>query len=100
MDDNVKYIVDTILKRIVPSKIYLFGSRASDSGLVDSDYDICIVLNERINRKQLIMNLYKDMARFGKPVDIIVEYEDEFEKKAMNKHLIYKDIIQGKLLYA
>lgn len=100
MDDNIKYIIDTILKRITPTKIYLFGSRASGNETINSDYDICIVVDKKINRKQLIMNLYKDMANFEKPIDLIVEYEDDFKREASNKYLIYNDIIDGKLLYA
>ena len=100
MDENVKYIVDIILKRINPVKIYLFGSRAKGNENTESDYDICILIKDKLNRNDLTMNIYKDLANFGKSVDIIIEYESEFNSNLSNKHLIYKDISEGNIVYA
>ena len=100
MDKNIEYIVEIILKRVKPYKIFLFGSRSIGCEQENSDYDICIVIKEKMNRNQLVMNLYKDLAVFDKSVDIIIEYETDFNKYSSNKYMIYKDISEGQLLYA
>ncbi len=100
MDDNIKNIVDIILKRVTPLRIYLFGYRSRTDFHSDSDYNICILVKDKINRNHLTMKLYKDFSGFNKSIDIIIEYDDEFNNNIDNKYMIYKDISTGKLIYA
>lgn len=99
MDTNTSYIVDSILKRISPSRVFLFGSRSRGEHNSESDYDICVLINEKVNRNHLAMELYKELSHFSKQIDIIVEYEDVFKINIDNKYMIYKDIAKGELIY-
>lgn len=56
MDDlNLKIIVDLVLRYYHPNRIILFGSRARGDHRPDSDYDICVEIDEYDNRMPVHM---------------------------------------------
>lgn len=99
MDVNTKNIVELILSKVDPYRIYLFGSRARNESDPDSDYDICILFDQAIDKISLAKLLYQSFALYPFAIDLIIETTDTFDTNISNKYMIYKDISTGTLLY-
>ena len=64
------------------SEVYLFGSRASETNLVTSDFDFIVVSNEfdGVKLEQRIGKI-QNLWNYSKDADIICLTEKEFNKK-------------------
>jgi len=92
--------VEVITRTADPDRIILFGSRARRDNKKQSDYDICVIKRGVVRRRDLAMQLYRDLYGVGAAVDIIVETPETFEELKENPFLIYHDIArQGKVIY-
>lgn len=90
-------IIEVITRSADPDRIILFGSRARKDNKKSSDYDICVLKHGVSRRRQLAMQLYRDLYGIGVPVELIVETPEMFEKIKDNPFLIYHAIAnQGK----
>jgi predicted nucleotidyltransferase len=93
-------IIEVITRSADPDRIILFGSRARKDNKKSSDYDICVLKHGVSRRRQLAMQLYRDLYGIGVPVELIVETPEMFEKIKDNPFLIYHAIAnQGKVIY-
>jgi predicted nucleotidyltransferase len=93
-------IVEIITRTADPDRIILFGSRARRDNKKQSDYDICVIKHGVTRRRDLAMQLYRDLYGVGAAVDIIVETPDTYEELKDNPFLIYHDVArQGKVIY-
>jgi predicted nucleotidyltransferase len=107
IDDADQQDMSLIVERLVdvyqPLRIYLFGSYAWGTPTVDSDYDICVIVessNEkkwdrsRVGRKALL----DIQRRHG--IDLIVYTAAEFERAASHPSTLASPIkLKGVLLY-
>jgi predicted nucleotidyltransferase len=78
----LRHTIGNVLKehQVEPLRIVLFGSRARDDFDKDSDWDVLVVIKERLTRKEkekISEMIRKRLARFLIPCDIIVKYADE-----------------------
>ncbi len=55
MDQKLQKAVDVLKREFSPSKLYLFGSRATDSFHENSDYDFMVVVPE--SKKDRLENM-------------------------------------------
>jgi predicted nucleotidyltransferase len=93
-------IVEIITQTADPDRIILFGSRARRDNKKQSDYDICVIKRGVSRRRDLAMQIYRDLYGVGAAVDIIVETPDTYEELKGNPFLIYHDIArQWKVIY-
>ncbi len=80
-----RIIKKTLLKYgYKPEIIYLFGSRVKGTATEDSDYDILVVLSEKIGikeKRKLAVKLYLELHKKFKyrSFDVIVKAKNEFE---------------------
>ena len=94
-DFNFYTKVKATVQEILPNaSILLFGSRAKDNYHKDSDYDLLIVSEVPISKKEKLDYESKiDKAlvwALDKPFDIILSTKKEFEKYKDSKgHIIY-----------
>jgi predicted nucleotidyltransferase len=96
----LRKIVEIITRTADPDRIILFGSRARRDNKKQSDYDICVIKRGVVRRRDLAMQLYRDLYGVGAAVDIIVENPETFEELKENPFLVYHDIArQGKVIY-
>jgi len=77
-------ILDDIVARLVhtyhPLRIYLFGSRATGTYRIDSDYDILLVVNNGASDElKTATPAYKCLWGIRAAVDVVVWTEHEFE---------------------
>lgn len=79
-DEILNEIVSRLVSRFQPSKVFLFGSRASGVARPDSDYDLLLVVKESdlqpFQRMQEAHRLLWDLHR---SVDVFIFTETEFE---------------------
>jgi predicted nucleotidyltransferase len=92
----------SIIRRINPEKIYLFGSYATESFDEQSDIDLLIIApsHERpLERRLKLRRMLSEYDRkFG--LDLLVYTPDEFEMlEKETSSFIYSAIKQGKKIY-
>ena len=101
-DMDLFIIKNAIVGKLSPLKIYLFGSYAKNTNTKYSDYDLCIIVDDKTKRKvdlsieaELSLVNVTNMA-----TDIIVIYEDEFlERSNYIGTLEYIVANEGELIY-
>jgi uncharacterized protein len=79
LDKNLLKIKNLLLKEFSPTKMYLFGSRANGQFRNDSDYDIAIIVPNRIGTR--LENMQKArLLLFEQELlgDVFVYTEQEF----------------------
>ncbi|BBL45240.1 nucleotidyltransferase [Nanobdella aerobiophila] len=74
-------------------KIILFGSRARGDYREDSDYDILIITEDKLD-KDLYDNLWCDIHYYlvnslNKSVDLLIVDNQEFDKRSKSKLFVY-----------
>ena len=96
----LKKIIDIITRSADPDRIILFGSRSKGTQTIESDYDLCVIKRGVKHRRQLAMELYRNLYGVGVPVDVIVETPETFDELRDNPFMIYHDIAhQGRIIY-
>lgn len=99
-DYTLKKIIETIVKKAKPEKIYLFGSRANGKARKDSDYDILVVKKTKLSRYKRIVNIYKLFGLRDFSLDVLVYTPNEInEWKNVTASFIHYVLKTGKLVY-
>lgn len=92
-------IVNRIIQKYCPEKIYLFGSFAWGKPTADSDIDLFIIKktkNDRYSRQLEVRKLIKGEL----PVDVLVYTPAEAAKRLQMGDFFIEDIYKkGKILY-
>lgn len=104
--------IDTLLDRIVkvivdkadPEQIILFGSRARGDVNSGSDIDLVVVeaapFGEGRDRRAEIARLYRALASFDIPTDLLVYSSDEAEYwRDSPNHVLARALREGFVLY-
>ncbi|MFO7828751.1 MAG: nucleotidyltransferase domain-containing protein [Bacteroidales bacterium] len=101
MIDNQK-IISTIKQKINESHpgliddVILFGSRVSGTPTVDSDYDVLIITNKKINwrTKDAIIDICYDISlEYDILIDSKIISRFELNNRFWGKHPLYTDAI-------
>jgi predicted nucleotidyltransferase len=79
-DKDLRRII-SIIKKINPEKIYLFGSYATDSSDEQSDIDLLIIAPSHDRPLERRLKLRKMLAKYDRKVglDLLIYTPDEFE---------------------
>ena len=102
--EQTPQLIDDLVRRIVaaahPLRIILFGSAARGTLGPDSDLDIMVVMPNGAHRAKTVRYLYRQIAGFGFPVDIVVATPDILQQHKDNIGLIYRTILaEGQEVY-
>jgi len=101
-DKELSKVVNVIIDKVLPQKIFLFGSRATNKADEKSDYDIFVLVKSCKHPRKTEKDLYYLLARegVGIPLDLLVDTEERFERLKGNRYLIYHEVEKyGKTLY-
>lgn len=80
--ENTKTINDSVFSAVEPSEIYIFGSYAKNAETSDSDIDICVVTNEKVNPLDVMTKIRLSLFdKLNKPLDIVVYNKNDFETR-------------------
>jgi len=111
MDDNItlykekielirSLILNSVSKDIL-KKIYLFGSYAYGNPTEESDIDICVIIENNINRKEVFMDISLNLLK-NKIIEFdLLVYREEVFNNIRNLDSVESTIIkEGILIYA
>ena len=103
-ENPLQEMVKAIVREVDPERIIMFGSRARGDSSLNSDTDLLIIKSEPFglhrSKWKEMSQLWSLVARFRKPVDLLLYSKDEVEKWRNSKnHVISKALSEGKILY-
>lgn len=102
--DVIPEVVNSIINKTQPKKVILFGSCGRRQITMNSDIDLCIVVEKDINMKERIelrsMLLLEMIDITDFEVDIFICTENEWNKKKTNQSTFIGKIFKGgEILY-
>ncbi len=81
MDTQLQEIVRRISEVLHPEKIILFGSRARGEAHPDSDYDLLIVYDGPLSKRDVKLAVRRLFSLPGFSMDLFVLSPDEYERQ-------------------
>ena len=102
IEKEINIILDTIVEKLSPLKIILFGSYAYGEPTIDSDIDLLVIVEKhKLPRYKRARELRKSL--WGKsfiPKDILIYTIDEIEKwKNVKESFVASILEKGKIIY-
>ncbi|MCP3958455.1 MAG: nucleotidyltransferase domain-containing protein [bacterium] len=103
-EDMLLQMARVIVREVEPERIVLFGSHARGSARPDSDVDLLVIEQEpfgklRSRRREAAL-LWRALARFPVPKDIIVYSQEEASEWSDSpSHIIAQALREGRVLY-
>jgi predicted nucleotidyltransferase len=103
-DELIKEMTETLVKKINPKQVYLFGSRASGGARPDSDVDLLVVVDQvfgpAFSRRAEVARIRKFLSEYKVPKDILVYGSDEIARwRDSRNHVVSHCLREGRLLY-
>ncbi len=99
---EIQNMVNTIVGEIQPLRIILFGSYATGKNSETSDIDLCIIekgtLDVKESRRKKTAQLYKTLACYAVPKDLLLFNENELTQEK-NQYILQTIQQQGQILY-
>jgi predicted nucleotidyltransferase len=100
----IREMVEAIVPISRPDQVVLFGSRARGEARVDSDVDLLVVVPRGFgagrSRRQELSLLWRALARFPVPKDILLYSRDEVLKwGASINHVVARALREGAVVY-
>lgn len=98
-------MAEAIVDTVHPEEIILFGSRAKGGSRPDSDVDLLVVMPDTEEatkyRRRLTGDIYRRLARFPVPKDILLYTRAEVEHwRHVRNHIVHSSLAEGRRLYA
>jgi len=79
----------------------LFGSRARGEEQVDSDFDLCIVVDDAIDTRSLYVRMMREIASADWSIDLMILTEADYARRLDEGWTVLKSISrEGRLVYA
>ncbi len=103
-DALLQRMVATIVKEVDPEQVILFGSQARGNAAKDSDVDLVVIeaapFGKERDRRAEAVRLWRALAGFRVPKDILVYSRDEVEywRHSLN-HVLARALREGRVLY-
>ena len=96
-------IVDRASKKgIIIDRIILFGSQARGNYRRESDWDIAIITNNKLEKStfwDFYITVKRELTKNGIPTDIIIIPKSTFEKKKIIGNVAYYANKEGKIIW-
>jgi len=101
--EKIELVRSIILKSVskdILKKIYLFGSYAYGNPTEESDIDICVIIENSINRKEVFMDISLNLLK-NKIIEFdLLVYREEIFYSVKNMDSVENTILkEGVLLY-
>jgi predicted nucleotidyltransferase len=96
----LKEVTRRIVRVAKPSRLLLFGSAASGRMTKDSDFDILVVVQGPVHRRQIAQEIYRNLHGVGVAVDVIVATEEDLRTYGQRAGTILRLALQeGRVIY-
>ncbi|MFQ5741028.1 MAG: nucleotidyltransferase domain-containing protein [Acidobacteriota bacterium] len=101
LENDIRRMVNRIVKRFHPERVILFGSHARGKGGPDSDVDLLVVMPVQGSKRQKAVEIGVALRDIRVPKDIIVTTPEEFEwRKEVVGTIERPAAREGEVLYA
>ena len=98
--NDIQLLVNTIVEKVKPVKVYIFGSYARGEQVWDSDLDILVELESVIDKLETQTEIRLALADCPVAIDIIAVSSAELARYSTVNGYIFKEAIsEGKQLY-
>ena len=98
--ENIPKIIEMIIREYQPVKVILFGSYAYGEPTRDSDVDLLIVTERRLNYEDTRKIRRSSLKNFSIPLQLVCVTDDEFmETKDVIGGITYPALKYGEVLY-
>ena len=77
-DPKLTEIVNKIVAAVKPTKIYLFGSRARGEAQKDSDYDLLLIHDGALSKRQVELVVYRIFNQLQFAADLFILTTEEY----------------------
>ena len=88
--------IKQIIKKLYPeSTVYLFGSYARNEQTTQSDIDLFVLFEDKLEiyqRKLIQSNIRKELAKFYIAADVLAAGKEEFEQNSILTNHIFSTI--------
>ncbi|MBM4048048.1 MAG: nucleotidyltransferase domain-containing protein [Planctomycetes bacterium] len=99
-EDTLREIIRRIVEVARPERIILFGSAARGELGPNSDVDL-LVIKSNVHRRQLAMQIYRNLIGVGQAVDVVVATPEDIERyKDCHALVIAPALRDGRVVYA
>ncbi len=99
-DPHLAALVAFVRREANPSRVVLFGSRASDTARDDSDYDLLVVVDEGTDARALLRRLYARKRGLPVSADFLVASEAHLARHVQTPGLVYEAALRsGRVVY-
>jgi predicted nucleotidyltransferase len=103
-DTALHTMISVIAQTVSPERVLLFGSHARGDATENSDVDLMVILptlgGSGQSRREITGKLYRELARFKVPKDILIYSHDEVEQwKDSPNHVVAIGLREGRVLY-
>ena len=96
---DIRHVVDQIVERFHPVKVWLFGSFAYGTPTPDSDVDLLIAMDTSLRNVQQAVEIRKAIA-FPFPVDVLVRTPQQIaERLALCDIFFHEVLAKGIILH-
>ncbi len=89
---DIQYVVDQIVDRFRPDKIWLFGSFAHGTPTSDSDVDLLVALDTSLRNVQQAVEIRKAVD-FPFPVDLLVRTPEQIAERLALGDGFFRDVM-------
>lgn len=81
IEDNIKQLVDKIVREFNPKKVVLFGSYAWGNPKKNSDVDLLVIKDDPSkNTREMAIELEKILIERNLPLDLLVYKPEQLKK--------------------
>lgn len=103
-NELVEEMVSVVVEACEPDAIILFGSYAAGKPGPDSDIDLLVIKPRQFTRsderRKEMVRVWRALARFPVPKDILVYSRDEVERwRHSRNHVVAQALREGRVLY-
>ncbi len=101
LETEINRIIEKLIAKLAPRKIYLFGSFANGTANEESDFDFYIIVKDGTeNLMDLTAEAYRAIREVrSRAVDIIIGTEGRFESRKNRMGIENEVVNKGVLLY-
>ncbi|MCF7810287.1 nucleotidyltransferase domain-containing protein [bacterium] len=93
-------IAQRIADAVQPTKIYLFGSRATGSANIDSDVDLFVIYDGPMEMRNVQMAIRRALRERQYSLDLVVTTSDKFERYKHVANTLAREVSEkGVLIY-
>lgn len=98
--DDIEFIKERLIKKFDPQRVILFGSQAREDADANSDVDLLVLTNPNGNRRNLMLEMDRELRGLNFARDIIILSDEEFNRdKLISGTIARYAYLEGKTLY-